>query len=59
MAAQDLIPVFTGPIQDQPQLLCDARALHAYLQVRRDFATWIKDRIKQYGFVEATSPPHE
>lgn len=52
MAAQDLIPVFTGPIQDQPQLLCDARALHAYLQVGRRFASWIAERIDEYGFVE-------
>jgi phage anti-repressor protein len=30
----------------------NARALHEYLQVGRDFSTWIKDRIEQYGFVE-------
>jgi phage anti-repressor protein len=26
--------------------------LHAFLSVGRDFSTWIKDRIKQYSFVE-------
>lgn len=28
------------------------RELHAYLENKDKFATWIKDRIKQYGFVE-------
>lgn len=28
----------------------DARELHAFLQVGKDFSTWIKDRIAQYGF---------
>ncbi len=30
----------------------DARELHGYLEVGKMFAHWIKDRIKQYGFVE-------
>lgn len=30
----------------------DARELHAFLQVGRDFATWINDRVQQFGFVE-------
>lgn len=30
----------------------DARDLHAALEVRRDFTSWIKARIDQYGFVE-------
>ncbi len=30
----------------------DGRGLHAYLQNRDHFATWVKDRIEQYGFVE-------
>lgn len=29
-----------------------ARDLHAFLGVKRDFTSWIKGRIKQYGFVE-------
>lgn len=28
----------------------NARDLHDFLTVRRDFTNWIKDRIKQYGF---------
>ena len=30
----------------------DARELHAFLDVRRDFTNWIKQRIAKYGFVE-------
>ena len=30
----------------------NARALHVFLEVGKDFSTWIKDRIEQYGFVE-------
>lgn len=44
-----LIPVFQS---DSQQLLCNARDLHAFLEVGRDFSTWIKDRIEQYGFIE-------
>lgn len=44
-----LIPVFHT---DNAELLCNARDLHAFLEVGRDFSTWIKDRIEQYGFEE-------
>lgn len=30
----------------------NARELHAFLEVGKDFSTWLKDRIDQYGFVE-------
>lgn len=30
----------------------NARELHAFLEVGKDFSTWIKDRIAQYGFLE-------
>ena len=46
---QSLIPVFQA--NDQ-QLLCNARDLHAFLEVGRDFSNWIRGRIEQYGFVE-------
>ena len=32
--------------------LIDARALHESLQVGKKFASWIKDRIEKYGFLE-------
>lgn len=44
-----LIPVFQA--NDQ-QLLCNARDLHEFLEVGRDFSNWIRGRIEQYGFVE-------
>ncbi|MFI2817688.1 antA/AntB antirepressor family protein [Vreelandella piezotolerans] len=44
---QSLIPVFQA--NDQ-QLLCNARDLHAFLEVGRRFTTWIKERIEQYEF---------
>lgn len=47
-----LIPVFTGELDGRPQQLCDARDLHTFLDVGRDFSNWIKARIEQYGFVE-------
>ena len=30
----------------------NARDLHAFLEVGKDFSTWIKDRISQFDFVE-------
>ncbi|BBE09442.1 Prophage antirepressor [Mycoavidus cysteinexigens] len=30
----------------------NARDLHAFLGIRKDFSTWIKDRITQYGFIQ-------
>lgn len=47
-----LIPVFTGTIKGQSAQLCNARDLHVFLQVGKDFNTWIKDRIQTYGFIE-------
>lgn len=45
-----LVPVFTGTIADRTAQLCDARTLHNFMQVRRDFTTWIKGRIRKFGF---------
>lgn len=52
MTSTALIPVFTGTLQDQSVQLCNARDLHAFLQVGKDFSNWIKDRIATYGFIE-------
>jgi len=47
-----LIPVFSNEIGGVACNVCDARALHAFLGSKRQFADWIKQRIKKYGFVE-------
>lgn len=63
MTKHNLVPVFTGQLQDQPTQLCNARDLHATLEVGRDFTTWLKNRIEQYGFTDGedfaifTAPP--
>ena len=41
----ELIKIYHGKV-------VDARELHQFLGVKRDFSTWIKDRIKKYGFEE-------
>lgn len=52
MNANTQIAVFNGEINHQQQLMCNARELHAFLKSKREFSTWIKDRIKKYGFLE-------
>jgi len=43
----ELIKIYNGK-------LVNARELHAFLESRREFATWIKDRIRKYGYKEGT-----
>ena len=50
VATQDLIHVFQAEIGGVMTNACDARTLHKFLEVARDFSTWIKDRIAEYGF---------
>ena len=45
----ELIPIINS---SDEQLLVDARLLHVKLQSKRDFSTWINQKIKDYGFVE-------
>jgi len=47
-----LIPVFQGRIGGAPCNVCDARTLHTFLEARKDFSSWIKDRIEKYKFVD-------
>lgn len=49
---KQLIPVFTGTISNDSQLMCDARELHDFLGVGKMFAHWIDDRLKEYQFIE-------
>ncbi|MCO5072130.1 MAG: antA/AntB antirepressor family protein [Rhizobiaceae bacterium] len=46
-------PVVTeGQIGEGVVQTVNARDLHAFLRVGKDFSNWIKDRIDQYGFTE-------
>ena len=52
MTNSNLIPVFNGLIQNQPVQLCNARELHAFVESKQEYATWIKNRINEYGFIQ-------
>lgn len=52
MSHQSLIPTFAGQINGHDVLLSNAREVHEFLQVGRDFSNWIKSRIEQFGFIE-------
>lgn len=45
-----LIPVVASVIGNQTVNTVDARALHTFLEIGRDFSTWIKARIEEYSF---------
>ncbi|MGL5965644.1 MAG: antA/AntB antirepressor family protein [Kluyvera sp.] len=47
-----IIPVFNGTISNESTLLVNARDLHSFLVVGKRFASWITERITEYGFVE-------
>lgn len=47
-----LIPVFVGNISNEGTLLCNARDLYEFLGVGKRFASWITERISEYGFFE-------
>ncbi len=52
MNALPLIPVVPGTLNGQAAQLVDARKLHAFLEVGRDFSNWIKGRIQEFEFAE-------
>lgn len=47
-----LIAIESAEIGGQAIETVNARELHSFLEIGRDFTTWIKSRIEQYGFVE-------
>ncbi|MFS1583572.1 MAG: antA/AntB antirepressor family protein [Candidatus Arsenophonus phytopathogenicus] len=49
---QTLINIETKNVNGGLIQTVNARDLHAFLEIGKDFTTWIKDRIKQYGFAE-------
>ena len=48
----ELIPLQPQTINGNAVETVNARELHAFLQSRQDFSTWIKNRIADYDFVE-------
>lgn len=52
LANDQMLDMVEVDIGGDKQLAVDARALHAFLEVGRDFANWIKQRISKYKFQE-------
>lgn len=48
----ELIPLNQSAIAGAHRQTVNARDLHAFLEVGKEFANWIKDRIDQYGFTQ-------
>lgn len=48
----DLIELKPAAIGGKTIQTVNARELHAFLEVGKDYTTWIKDRIQQYGFLD-------
>ena len=48
----NLVPVTKTQLNGKLQQTVSAKKLHHFLGVGRDFSTWIKGRIEQYGFIE-------
>lgn len=46
------LPISTRETADGVAQTVNARDLHSFLRVGKDFSTWIKDRIEQYQFIE-------
>ncbi|ELO3636700.1 antA/AntB antirepressor family protein [Salmonella enterica] len=50
----NIVPVVPGQIGGRETGTVSARALHRALGIGRDFTSWIKGRIEQYGFIAGT-----
>lgn len=48
----EIIKLTAQTIGGEIQQTVNARELHAFLEVGKDFSNWIKDRIEKYGFLE-------
>lgn len=47
-----IIKLHARLVSGSPKETVSARELHAFLEVGRDFTTWLRDRIETYGFTE-------
>ncbi|WP_039761947.1 antA/AntB antirepressor family protein, partial [Bartonella queenslandensis] len=47
-----LIKITEQTIDQEAVQTVNARELHAFMEIGKRFATWIKDRINQYTFEE-------
>ena len=50
--AMELISLHTCVLNERTTETVNARDLHEFLEIERDFATWLKARISQYDFRE-------
>lgn len=48
----DYVDTFVVNINNDEVIAVNARDLHSYLNVGKDFSSWIKDRISKYDFTE-------
>lgn len=48
----ELITINSSTIDGQAVNTVNARDLHSFLEAKKDFSNWIKDRIEKYGFTE-------
>lgn len=49
---RQIIPIGKSNFAGCPKQTVNARELHAFLDSKQDFSTWIKARIAEYGFIE-------
>lgn len=52
MKTMQPIPVTPGQINGRAAQMVDGRLLHDFLQVGRDFSSWMRDRIAEFEFVD-------
>ena len=50
MKKPTLIPIVPTTLNGQSSQMVDARVLHGFLEVKRDFSNWIKGRVEEFGF---------
>ncbi|WP_455478710.1 antA/AntB antirepressor family protein [Bartonella sp. B10] len=48
----NLITITKNTVDNKTVQTVNARELHAFLEVGKDFSNWIKDRINKYSFIE-------